>query len=64
VSSICESPMGSVPSGFSVGHPLSPVHAIHMPTPPGGELLMFHGQSEERVWPIATDASTRVHRLG
>jgi Domain of unknown function (DUF1929) len=36
---------------------LSPVHAIHMPTPPGGELLMFHGQSEERVWPIATDAS-------
>ena len=30
---------------------LSSVHAAHLPT---GELIMFHGQSEERVWPIGS----------
>ncbi len=33
---------------------LSPVHGVHMPTPPNGELLLYHGESEERVWPIGS----------
>jgi hypothetical protein len=46
------------PTVIQPHHPsLSPVHAVHMPTPPNGEFLMFHGQSEERVWPIGSDAS-------
>ena len=28
---------------------LTAVHAAHLPT---GELMLFHGQGEERVWPI------------
>jgi len=47
-------PMGdSLKDGFPgliPHHPgLSAVHTIHLPT---GELMMFHGRSEERVWPF------------
>ena len=31
------------------------VHAIHLPT---SKLMLFHGQSEERLWPIGEPAST------
>lgn len=36
---------------------LTAVHAIHMPTGEDGELLLFHGKSEQRRWPIGGPAS-------
>lgn len=40
---------------------LNPVHAAHLPT---GELILFHGMGEQRIWPIgAGNANIRWHPL-